>query len=91
MPFGKGKSGNPTGRPHGAKDKHPRGAKAAIRQLLDDFGNDTDLIKRVLLRGLEARAPSSFPYLRLLVEQQVGAAEQPVNVVTKVVHEHRES
>lgn len=90
MPFRKGLSGNPAGKPKGAKDKHPRSAKAAVVGLLERFGHDTALIERVLRRGLEARAPSSFPYLRLIVEQHVGAPDQAVTGVTRVIHEHRD-
>ena len=88
MAFKKGQSGNPAGRPDGAKDKLPRTAKAAVAGLLQRFGSDTALIGSVLQKGLEAKAPSSFPYLRLVVEQQVGAPDQNVAVTTKIVHEH---
>lgn len=73
------------GRPVGAKDHYPRTAKRAITELLEKFGNDTELISRVLHNGLTARAPSSFPYLRLLVEQQLGAPDQTINLKDRVV------
>lgn len=88
MPFKRGQSGNPAGKPRGAKDKHPRSAKRAVLQLLEDFGNDTTLIRDVLKKGLTAKAPSSFPYLRLIVEQHAGIPDQNVNLYTKVVHIH---
>lgn len=68
------------GKPKGAKDKHPRSARAAVNKLLDDFGNDVQLIGEVLKRGLTARAPSSFPYLKLVIEHHVGQPEQVVTV-----------
>lgn len=91
MPFTKGQSGNPAGKPKGAKDKHPRSAKRAIELLLEEFGTDTELIGEVLRKGLQARAPSSFPYLKLVIEQNAGAPDQDLRVVTKVVHVHEPS
>lgn len=87
--FRKGQSGNPKGKPFGAKDKYPRTAKRAILQLLEEFGNNTQLIGEVLTRGLQARAPSSFPYLKLIVEQQVGMPDQTLtlDLARKVIHE----
>lgn len=79
-PFPKGQSGNPKGRPVGAKDKLPRTAKRAVAGLIERFGQDTDLLADVIRKGLMARAPSSFPYLRLLIEQNVGAPEQVIDV-----------
>lgn len=89
--FRKGQSGNPAGKPKGAKDHYPRSAKHAVTKLLEDFGNDVDLIGDVLRKGLTARAPSSFPYLKLVIEQNAGAPDANVNLVTKIVHEHRPS
>ena len=80
MPFTKGRSGNPSGKPKGAKDRYPRSAKRAVEWLLDRFGSDTDLLDTVLRQGLMARPPSSFPYLRLIIEQQLGAPDQHINV-----------
>jgi hypothetical protein len=48
--------------------------------LLNQFGSDTDLLEQTLRRGLTSRAPSSFPYLRLIIEQSVGAPEQTVDI-----------
>lgn len=76
------------GRPKGAKDRLPRSAKQAVAGLLEKLGSDVELIESVLKKGLAARAPSSFPYLRLLVEQNVGAPDQNVNTKTTVVHKH---
>ena len=91
MPFKKGQSGNPAGRPNGAKDHFPRSARAAVQALLERLGGDTALIGKAWRDGVNAKAPSSFPYLRLLVEQQVGLPDQNVNVATTVIHEHRAS
>ena len=66
------------GKPKGAKDHFPRSAKRAVEALMERFGTDTELLESVLTKGLTARAPSSFPYLRLIVEQQLGAPEQAV-------------
>ena len=57
--FKKGVSGNPAGKPKGAKDRfgHTRSAKHAVIELLDHLGNDTALLEATLVRGLQARAP----------------------------------
>ena len=87
----KGQSGNRAGKLKGTKDRVPRSAKQAVRKLLEDFGGDVALIARTLKKGLEARAPSSFPYLRLLVEHHLGTPDQTVHQRTTIVHEHHES
>lgn len=85
MPFAKGRSGNPAGKPRGAKDHFPRSAKKAVEGLLGQFGNDITLLKRVLQRGLDAKPPTSFPYLRLIVEQQLGAPDQSITLKDRVI------
>jgi len=75
------------GRPKGAEDRLPRSAKAAAG-LFERFACDTALIEEVLTRGLKSRAPSSFPYLRLVIEQSAGAPAHAVDVRTMVVHKH---
>lgn len=89
-PYRKGQSGNPKGKPKGAKDKVPRSAKRAVELLIERFGTDTALLEKALRKGLEAKAPSSFPYLKLVVEQSVGAPEQPVTGTTTVVFSKHE-
>lgn len=80
MPFAKGKSGNPNGKPKGAKDKRPRSARAAVNQLLDAYGMDVSKIKAAIDAGLEANPPNSLGYVKLVVEHQVGQPEQTLNV-----------
>lgn len=80
MPFAKGKSGNPKGKPRGAKDKRPRSARAAVNQLLDDYGMDVSRIKAAIDAGLDANPPHSLGYVKMVVEHQVGQPEQTVNV-----------
>ena len=82
--------GNP-GKPEGAKDLVPRSAKAAVAGLLERFGNDTAMIGQAIRDGITAKAPSSFPYLRMVIEQQVGAPEQPIGLTTTIVHEHHKA
>jgi len=89
--FRPGQSGNPAGKPKGAKDRVPRNARAAVERLLETIGADTRLISRVLKAGLNAKAPASFPYLRLVIEQNAGLPDQAVTVQTQVIHEHRSS
>ena len=52
--FKKGVSGNPAGKPKGAKDRfgHTRSAKRAVLDLLERFGNDIVLLEAALVRGL---------------------------------------
>ena len=78
--FPKGHSGNPAGKPKGAKDRFPRSAKRAVVALLERFGTDTALLETVLTKGLQARPPSSFPYLRLVIEQSLAAPEHVVDM-----------
>ena len=73
------------------KEKFPRLARRAVDALVEVFGCDTDLIEMALMRGLQSRPSSSFPYLRLLIEQRIGTPEQPFQVRTVVIHEHHES
>jgi hypothetical protein len=89
--YRKGESGNPKGRPKGAKDLVPRGGKQSVIALMERFGSDTASIGHALREGLAAKAPSSFPYLRLIIEHQVGAPEQPIDFTKKIVHVHERS
>jgi len=52
------------------------------------FACDTELIEDVLTKGLRSRPPSSFPYLRLVIEHNLGAPGRAVDVRTTVVHKH---
>ena len=77
--------------PHGAKDKLPRSGRACVNALVEAFGANEDLLREAILKGLSAKPPSSFPYLRMVVEHNVGAPEQPLSLTTKVVHEYHEA
>lgn len=79
-----GQSGNRAGRPTGATDRYPRTARAAVDALLAQYGQDVDLLAQSLRRGLEARPPSSFPYLRLVIEQTRGVPDQTINVTSEL-------
>ena len=85
--FKKGVSGNPEGKPKGTKDRfgHTCSAKRAVPDVLDRFGNDVVLLETALVRGLQAKAPSSFPYLKLIVEHNMRTPEQNVSVKDKIV------
>ena len=43
------------------------------------------MLGSVLEKGLRAKAPSSFPYLRLIVEHHLGLPEQVISMKEKVV------
>ncbi len=47
---------------------------------MERFGSDVAFLEDVLRKGLSARAPSSFPYLRLVIEQNAGAPTQIIDV-----------
>lgn len=72
--------GESKGRPKGAKDKFPRSARHAVTALLEDFAGNVDLIRTTLERGLQARPPASFPYLKLIVEAQIGQPDQTLHL-----------
>lgn len=84
-PFVKGDAR--AGRRRGSRDTVPRSGRAAVRMLLEQFGHDVELLRSALRAGLEAKPPASFPYLKLIIEQNTGQPEQQVAVVTKIVNE----
>ena len=88
MPFKKGQSGNPAGRLKGKKDLIPRSAKRAVAGLIERVGSDTVVMGRLLREGLHVKPPGNFPFFRLVVEQQIGAPEQPISGQTIIVHKH---
>lgn len=77
------------GRPKGSKDRVPRSAKRMVEDLLERLGADPKVIEPALLKGIAAKPPSSFPYIKLLVEKLTGAPEQTINLprVKELVHE----
>lgn len=77
--WAKGQSGNPTGRPIGAKDLAPRTAKAAIQTILEMYAQD-QAWQLALEAGLRARPPYSAPYLRLLLDHIAGFPDQPLRL-----------
>ena len=92
MPFRAGApSANPKGRPKGSRDVIPRSAKKAVLGLLQRFGANEKLLTSVLKKGLDARPPSSFPYLRLIIEHQVGQPDLAISTKTTIVHEHHDT
>jgi hypothetical protein len=77
------------GKPKGAKDRVPRSARRMVEELLERLGSDPALIESALTKGITARPPSSFPYLKLVVEKLTGAPEQTINlpIVNRINHE----
>jgi len=61
MPFRRGRSGNPRGRPKGAKDKAPRSFRTLAREVVAEY--DADL-KRALLEGCTGK--HAYRYLAIL-------------------------
>lgn len=89
MPFKKGRSGNPKGKPRGAVNHATREIRDVTRQLFDDayFAN-------VRVRLSEGTLPAAVE-CRLLA-YAYGEPKQSIELdanlkaVTKVVHEHRQ-
>lgn len=70
MPFKKGQSGNPAGKPKGAKDTVPRSFRAIARKVLQNHGEG---IEAALLRGIadEAQSHRYLTILANLEKQQI--------------------
>jgi len=58
-PFAPGQSGNPNGRPKGAKDKQPR----AIMEFLREVANSVEYQESAKARMLEGKAPHLEVYM----------------------------
>lgn len=71
MPFTKGRSGNPTGRPKGAKDSIPRTFRGLARKVVSE---NPDAIERALLNGCKGK--DAHKYLGILA----GLERQQVEV-----------
>ena len=88
--YQKGQSGNPAGRPVGAKDKVPRGFRALAQEVVAEHSDD---VQRALLNGINSR--HSFRYLMILahLEKQqhehdvLGVSEFASALSRKVIHE----
>jgi hypothetical protein len=76
------------GKPKGAKDRFPRSAKRVVEYLLERIGTDETLMERVLRRGLEARPPASFPYLKLILQHNELAGKQEIVLSWAEGHNH---
>jgi hypothetical protein len=81
-----GQSGNPAGKPKGAKDHYPRSAKKLLEQLLEKYATEKlELIENALDQGLKAPAPASSAYLKIAIEHIKGAPDIVLNLKEKIV------
>jgi len=81
MAFKRGVSGNPKGKPKGAKDRIPRAFKASIKAVFDELlTTDPTIVREAVRRGLISRKPKdAFPYVRIYAELS-GELKQQVEV-----------
>jgi hypothetical protein len=85
--FKKGESGNPKGRPVGAKDKIPRGTVTAVYQDLLEAYNGHTLMRNQALKALRARkaTPLALGHMELAAKvlDKVGEQAPTVTIILK--------
>lgn len=86
MPFKKGKSGNPKGRPNGAKDRVPRSTLRAICAAYVE--QNPAKITAALDRAVASRYPDRGLALLLKAEGDRLEITGDLSLNTKVVHEY---
>lgn len=84
-PFPPGVSGNPKGRPKGAKDVVPRTAKRQVERLIEEYGTDPKLLDAAMRRGLKAKPGVAAPYCRMVIEHLKGLPDQAVTLKEQIV------
>ena len=73
------------GRPKGAQNKVPHDFKASIRRVYEEVASsDPTLIRRALVRGLQAAPPKSFQYLQILSHYVDGKPAETVKLQGKI-------
>ena len=79
------------GKPKGARDHFPRSAKRVVEAMLEQFGTDPTVLRAAMLKGLMAKAGTSAPYCKMVIEHLKGAPDQHLDVASalarKVVDE----
>ncbi|MBI3988856.1 MAG: hypothetical protein HY347_04485 [candidate division NC10 bacterium] len=79
----KGVSGNPQGRPKGAKDHVPRSVKASIKAVFEELGQtDYETWKEAIRRTLAKGGRDAFPYFQLAAYYLDGKPVETVKVQT---------
>lgn len=82
MPFQPGKSGNPSGRPRGAKDKTPRTFRRLARAFME--GHEAD-IAAALARGVKSKDAHRYLAILASLEKQHVELEMPEPVIVRFV------
>ena len=78
---------NGYGRQIGTKHKFPRGAKAAMIALLEQYAIDGNLEKMAAAidRGIAAKPPGSLGYISLIVDHLKGLPDQRLDISERVI------
>lgn len=65
------------GRPKGARNRVPAGFKKTLLNIYDEIASeDPGVIRRALVRGLNAKPPASAAYLRIWSDHHIGLPTQ---------------
>jgi len=83
--YQKGQSGNPKGRPQGAKDRVPRSIRGMLAALYEQHG---DALEERLLKGLLGRDAHRYFAIGAGLEKQQVEHTGPDGGPVKVVHEY---
>lgn len=73
MPFVPGQSGNPSGRPKGAKDHSPKTILEAFDQVIRE---NPELVMDAIRAGLESKRAFNFVELGAKMKKEIGSQEQ---------------
>ena len=86
MRFRPGVSGNPAGKPRGARDRYPRSAKRAMELMLEAYARQKlPMVMAAMDKGIQARPPHSAGYLKLAIDHVKGLPDQTLDLAAKIV------